>query len=270
MKPAHRTKAFTLIEMMVSTAILASLGGIIYAILNSGLILFSKNTALNVAHQQARIAVLRMEHNLHSSISPPRLVDVNRDPVSGEGPAEGIAFQLFAAGPFAIPVGAAAGSNTVTVALGAYAPRPGQRLIVSSHGIASDIAANDPGTSGTRPVILSGPIGTPIAVTFDAAGVPLPANVTCFIADRAAYVVKDGTLRYFGPGNATGDIMATGISSSVPFGTPVTGAGTPNPLVVAAINLSSVDSSTSNRGFKSANMFLNSTVPVRGQLINSR
>ena len=87
---------FALIEIMVSTTIMMISGGIVFIILNTGMILFAKNTAINLAHQQARIAVIQMEQDLHSSVSIPQLVDANKAAVAGNGPAAGISCQLYA------------------------------------------------------------------------------------------------------------------------------------------------------------------------------
>ena len=135
MKPhsSFKNGGFTLVELMIAAMAIALVGGIAYAVLNSGLILFSKNTAINVAHQQARVAVLQIEADLHSAISLPKLVDVNRVDIAGTGPAAGISFQLFAgpqlsnptasSGPFKVAANAAAGQNKVKVALGNYPAR---------------------------------------------------------------------------------------------------------------------------------------------------
>src|SRR6476620_1836470 len=97
-----KLRAFTLIEALIATAIMAIVGGILFTTLWQGTILFAKNTAINVAHQQARIAVIQIEKDLHSCVSVPQLIDSNRQPIGGNGPAAGIAFQHFASGPFKV------------------------------------------------------------------------------------------------------------------------------------------------------------------------
>ncbi len=266
----YRRTAFTLVELLVSMSLVGVLGGIVYTILNTGLVLFAKNTAINVAHQQARIAVLRVEHNLHSSVSLPKLVDVNRADVAGEGPAAGISFLTFGGGPFRITAPAAAGATSLKVNLRGYEAKPGQRLVIPSHDIEVDVAAGDPGISGNRNILLATGLSLAVETTFDDAGTAVPVDIVCFLADRVTYLVEDGELRYYGPRGANYVVMANAITSPAPFRTPMSGSGTPDARMVTAINLSSADGSTSNRGFKSANIFLNSTVPVRGQLMNSR
>jgi prepilin-type N-terminal cleavage/methylation domain-containing protein len=256
-------RGFTIVELMVAAMITSIIGGIAYAVLNSGLILFAKNTAINVAHQQARVAVLQIESDLHSAVSLPKLVDASRNDIAGVGPAAGISFQVWAAGPFRVSAPAAAGQNQVNVALGTYVPRQGQRLIIPTHQIELDLAADCPG-SGSRNVVLSGTLLNAIETTLTDGTISQAVDVMCFITDRITYVVNNGELRYYGRSGVS--TMANDITSAQPFSTPTTPAGAPHYRFVAAINLSTADPSVSNRNFKAANMFLNSMVPCRARL----
>ena len=67
----------TLIELSVTSALVGVLGLIIYSLLNIGAILGAKNTAVNTAHQQARVAMLQMIQDMHAAISLPYLIDVD-------------------------------------------------------------------------------------------------------------------------------------------------------------------------------------------------
>src|SRR5687767_5248343 len=120
--PPSRQRAAVLIETMVSTTTTLLTGAIISTILNTGMILFAKNTAINMAHQQARVAVLQMEQDLHSTVSIPQLVDANKNPVTGNGPAAGISFQLYAKGPLKVASTANAGQNQISIRTGSYTP----------------------------------------------------------------------------------------------------------------------------------------------------
>ena len=64
--------------------------------------------------------------------------------------------------------------------------------------------------------------------------------------------------------------MTNDITSATPFSIPVTAAGAQYNRFVAAINLSTADAGTSNRGFRAANMFLNSMVPYRARLTETQ
>jgi type II secretory pathway pseudopilin PulG len=257
---------FTLVELMVGTATSAIMGCIIFYVLNTGMILFAKNTAINMAHQQARTAVIQMESDLHSAVSLPQLVDASRNSVSGTGPAAGISFQTFASGPYKVASRASAGATSISVQLGSYQPRAGQRLIIPTHQIEIDIASNVSG-SGTRSVPLVSGIPNAVEVQLDDAGTMVPVHVLAFITDRVSYVVVNRELRYYGrQGSNTFTVMANDITSPAPFSTPTTPAGAPYYRFVAAINLSTADATATARGFKSANMFLNAQVPCRARL----
>jgi len=58
--PPNRTRGFTLPEVMVATGIMTIVGLMIFLVLNSGMVLYAKNTAVNTAHQQARAGVERI------------------------------------------------------------------------------------------------------------------------------------------------------------------------------------------------------------------
>lgn len=261
-------RAAVLIEMMVSTAITLVTGSIIFYILNTGMILFAKNTAINMAHQQARVAVLTMEQDLHSAVSIPQLVDANKNPVAGNGPAAGISFQLYAKGPLKVAAAANAGQNQVNVRVNGYTPQVGQRLCIPSHQIESNIIAVGAGSTDRILTLANSlPVDVKTQLYDPGTNLMINVNVVCFITDRLHYVVTNGELRYYGPTQpVAGRMLANDITSATPFSIPVTPAGAQYNRFVAAINLSTADDSYSNRGFKAANMFLNAMVPYRARL----
>lgn len=269
-----RQRGAALLELMVSTSIVLMTGGIIFYILNTGMVLFAKNTAINLAHQQARVAVLQMEQDLHSSVSIPRLVDASKNPVAGNGPAAGISFQLYAKGPLQVTPTAsqsvyyAAGQNQIKVRVNGYVPKVGQRLCIPTHQIELDIT--DVGVGSTdRILTLSDSLPVQVSPWLYDAGTNtwVAVNIVCFITDRVFFVVNGGSLRHFGPNqSAAGRMMANDITSSTPFSIPLTPSGAQYNRFVAAINLSTADAGSTNRGFKAANMFLNAMVPYRARL----
>lgn len=72
-----KLSGFTAVEMVVSTAIMAILGLVFIQVLNSGIILYTKNTAVNAAHEEARDGIARMTRDIHASISVPQLRTAN-------------------------------------------------------------------------------------------------------------------------------------------------------------------------------------------------
>jgi hypothetical protein len=259
-------RAAALLELLVGSVMGVIVGGIALRLLSAGLVLFAKNTAVNVAHQQARIAVVQIERNLHASVSLPQLCDASRAAITGNGPAAGISFQLLAGGPFKVTAAATAGQSVVQLGLGSFQPKAGQRLVIGTHHIEIDLAQDAPG-SGNRNVTLSSPLPREVAIQLDNAGTMQAVNVIGFITDRITYVTNGGELRKYAGKNATTyTVLANAITSALPFSTPQTPAGAPYYRFVAAVNLSTSESSSSNRGFRAANMFLNSQVPCRSRL----
>ena len=256
--------AFTLVEVMVGSAIMAVVGGMAYIILNTGTLLFAKNTSVNVAHQEARMAMIQMERELHSAISPAQLTDEDGNAVSGNGPAAGISFQVFAAGPFQVVAAAEAGQQQVTMALGNHHVKTTQRLVIANHELEIDIAADDPGT-GDRTLMLTEEIPNTISIEMDDAGTMEPVQVVGIITERVQYVIKDGELRYRDR-NGQITVLARDITSDKPFSRPKKGPSNPNSRSIAAVNLSTGKKNGKNKKFKSANMYLSAEVPARALL----
>lgn len=268
------SRGFALVEFMVSSLAMIMVGGLVYYLMNAGMVLFAKNTAVNLAHQQARVAVLTIEHDLHSAISIPQLTDATGSAIAGNGPAAGISFQVFARKSAPFELAAKADANQKKVLLkknGADAPVAGQRLNLTLHQVEMDIA--EVKTVGANwEVTLVANLDRTIEITFPefvaTPNDPTP-SVTGFISEKYSYRVIGGQLRYFKPGPnrpAGGDVMANDITSATPFSIPTTPLGAAYNRFVAAINLSTADHTVGNRRFKSANMFLNSMVPYRAKL----
>jgi hypothetical protein len=264
MKPSsHPRSGLTIVELMVTAVLVGVLGLVIFSILNTSSVLGAKNSAVNTAHQEARIAMLQMTKNLHSAISPLVLYDpaTPNTPAPADGLAPGILFQLWGGGPFQIAADAALGQNKVKITVtGAVAPQVHQRLLIPSHDVDSDITAVTGNAPGTVTLTLQTALPASIIVTGG-------FNIPCFTTDVCAYVVSSGALEWHSlTASPKFVVLTTGVTEAKPFQTPNTGGGVGSPRVVAAIGLSTADSHTSNRGFKSANILLNGTVPIKAKL----
>jgi prepilin-type N-terminal cleavage/methylation domain-containing protein len=260
-------RGFTVIEMLMTTGVVGITGTIMYYILYTGMILFAKNTAINLAHQQARIAVMQMEQDIHAAVSVPQMTDTNRVALTGaqaSGPAAGISFQLFASGPFQVAAAAAAGQSQIQIQTNGIVPVVNQRLIIPTHQIELNITAVSAGGTNST-LTLASPL--PVAVQTSLGSPAVAVNVQCFITDRVAYVVQNNQLVYYGRQTTnTFKVMANDITTTTPFSVPATPLGAPYTRFVAAINLSTADTAYSNLNFKAANMFLNAMEPCRAQL----
>ncbi len=258
----------TLLELSIAMSLIGAIGLAIYSMLNVGMILGAKNAAVNTAHQQARIAMLKLVQDIHSAVSLPALTDANSVPIASPTPgtkAAGISFQLWAGGPYQISADAVATASVVQVQLqaGDVIPEVGERLIVKSHQIEQDITAVAALGGAQYNLTLAAPIGVPIEGT----GSPTFYNIPCFIADRCSYVVKNGALEWHGPTQRKAfALLGNDIISPTPFSFPSTPGGALYYRFVAAIDLSTADTKSTNRGFKSANILLNGQVPMRARL----
>jgi hypothetical protein len=279
MKSSSPSRGLTLVELMFTTVLVGVLGLLIYSILYTSSVLGAKNAAVNVAHEQARVAMMEMLQDLHSSVSLPALANASGTPYASPAPvnAEGIAFQEWSSGPHQIKSDAAAGQSQIvlnlTTGTGNPTPVVGQHLIIPSVQIEADISAVSGGNGNFTVTLYNiyGPALTP-PVTYPVSTLPIGifgtsstgGDVTCFITDRCSYTVANTTLSW----NWKGNIKSIGnyITNSTPFSTPTTPAGALYYRFVAAIDLSTSDLQYSNRGYKSANILLNGQVPMKTRL----
>jgi hypothetical protein len=281
MRYRRQTCGFTLPELMISTAIMTAVGLMIFLVLNSAMVLYAKNTAVNTAHQQARAGVDQMLQNIHSSVSIPQLVDSNLQPITtiidGSGApvqAPGISFQTFAAGPFPVVADALTSDTSITLNCPGYTPAAGARLNIPAFGIELDIVSTTVSGSNLR-YNFAQAIGTPIDIvgTGIEGGLGTTYVITAFITTRKSYVVAGGDLRYYPTNDPTSyKVITRNIISATPFSIPLTPGSPPTPQnrYVAAVDLSAVDAKTSQRGYGAVNMFLSSKIPFRCKLTNTQ
>lgn len=84
----QKRSGFTVAEMMVAVGVLGLLGLVFFSVLKSGIVLYAKNTAVNIAHQEAREGINRLTRDIHASVSMPQLcnLDITTNPVSLPAP----------------------------------------------------------------------------------------------------------------------------------------------------------------------------------------
>jgi hypothetical protein len=281
MKLSSRTAGFKLVEIMFTTVLIGVVGLVLYSILYTTTVLGAKNTAVNASHQQARVAMVDMLQDLHSSVSLPALSDTTGAPYASPAPtvAPGISFQQWSSGPHRIKNNTAVGDTQIRISLTANAgptPAAGQRLIIPAYQLEADISSIAPNSSANNFKInvsnISGPALTPpvtyptssLPVAINGTGTPSAGDIVCFVTDRCSYTVSGSTLSWKWKGNTKA--VGNYITNSTPFSTPTTPAGALYYRFVAAIDLSTSDVQYSNRGFKSANILLNGQVPFKSRL----
>ncbi len=260
MKRCPRNAAFTLVEMSIATGAITLTGLVIFLVLNSGFILSSKNTAVNVAHQQARSALLQLEQDLHNAVSLPQLVDATRTVVSGQGPSAGVSFQVFDSdlGQCKIGASAAANQNVIIVTLNSATPLPtaGEILIIPTHQIEISIASVSVAAKTATLTLAS---NLPVPVTTSQG--PTNYNIICFFTKRVSYVAANGQLTYYsGATTSNYSVMGNDITSTTPFSIPNSPVNASYFRFAVAFNLSAADPEYSNRNYKT------SAITLQGQI----
>lgn len=152
-------QAFTYAEMGVAVGVLGLLGLVFFQVLQSGLILSAKNTAVNTAHEQARQGVVRLTRDLHASVSVPQLRDTSfnvvdsrlsptASPSATPPTAAGVSFQNIVPGSPDYVWQDPGNPTLIMIKNGSgQQPLPGMRLIIPAWGIEDDISKVT--TSGT-------------------------------------------------------------------------------------------------------------------------
>lgn len=195
---AQNASAFTLAEMTVVMAVFSILGIVFFNVLQTGLVLFSKNVAVNTAHQEARDGINRLTRDIHAAVSIPQLRDLNfnvvpSEPAVSSSPtpvrAAGVSFQNIASGPNYIWKDP--GNPALIMVKDNPKPIPGQHLLIPFWGslfetgitkVTASGAANHSNvflTNGVDTAINPRVLGGAYAVTY--------------YTDRVLYLVQGGT-----------------------------------------------------------------------------
>jgi hypothetical protein len=206
---------WTLVEMMVSVLCFALAGGMVFLLLNSGMILYAKNMSVNTAHQDTRRSINRLLRDIHASVSVPQLIDgFNADGSlqvhSGTTSAAGVAFQLVSQGPNYVwqdPNSA----SLIMIYDGGSKPTAGQRLIIPLFGIEADITkSTSAATSGHSNIFLQDSTGQVIDQTSTRGNSPAGQGKSSnsskngnlvyaitYYTERMAYIVQNTKLKLY-------------------------------------------------------------------------
>lgn len=199
MKRILKTKSseagFSVGEMGVAVGVLGLLGLVFFQVLQSGLVLSAKNTAVNAAHEEARQGVLRLTRDIHASISVPQLRDTNfnvvsSDPVAGVPPmAASVSFQNVAAGPNFVWKDPG-NPSLIMIKDNPTKPVEGMRLIIPFFGMEENITkVTASGSANHSNVFIKADQSTPNIAAPDYGS---PYCIT-YYTDRTMYTVKNGT-----------------------------------------------------------------------------
>lgn len=215
---ALRNGGFTLAELMVTAGLATMVGSAVgYLTLNAS-ILYAKNTADNVAHDQNRIAVSRLVRDIHGATSIPQLgkivpgnlaanptapagswtpfgTNVTFWAESGSGPAAGISFKKMGSamdpngGPFEVK-NDPGNANLIMVKSGRVAPYVGTELIFPYYGMEGTVSRLTSNGSDHWNIWTADALETRIKTKKDTV-------IICYYMSRYAYVVEKGELKFY-------------------------------------------------------------------------
>lgn len=109
LKQRRKLRAFTIVELLVATMIMAVVGAVAYYSLQSGLILSAKNLSLTRSHETLRSALDRLAHQVQVAQNVPTLINTNGATVT-TGPAAGLKYDRLIGEPYVLDPPLTAGS----------------------------------------------------------------------------------------------------------------------------------------------------------------
>jgi hypothetical protein len=278
---------YTLADIMVASGLVTIVGLIGVYTLNTGTLLYAKNTAENLAHDSSRIAVNRLLHDIHNAVSIPQLGHIDyRTPGTytapanswvpygtgvtfyadtGTGPAAGVSFQSMggpngdSGGPYNV-VNDPGNPDLIQIGPSDPGPVPGMRLIFPYYNMEDDITKVTSNGSNHYNVWTAQALETRFKTKKS-------TYYICYATTRWAYAVENNQLRLYcsapPPTGVTWPIIvARNISSATPF--------TQTTTQYVGINLTTEDARYKNRNYRAVNTLLAGSVPYRAQLCITR
>jgi prepilin-type N-terminal cleavage/methylation domain-containing protein len=271
-----KRRGFTLIETIMAMASVGVVGLSIFYTLYYGMLLYTKNTAMNVSHQEARLALLQLQTDIHQAVSPISLTDSNGNMVSGTSASAGVEFQVLLTSTEYCQVHGTvlptASSVTVAMPSGYPSPYAGTRLIIPAFEAEADVTAVS--VSGS---LATCTLGASLAMSGTITG--STTNTPCFFTQRVYYYVSGPpnvngvtpplTMNYIGLGRTTTySVGSEDLTCRAPFSIPsVSGSsGAPNYHAVTITGLTAEDPQATNLNsifhFSTSSIMLSGQVPI--------
>lgn len=283
-RPTH--SAFTLVELLISTAVFAGVTVALLSYSQTAIRLVSRNLATNHSHEAVRISELQMLEDLHEAASPFRLftfngttytdatptVTTDQEPLSQKfvsSRTNGVRFRQFGGGPYKLTANTTPASTSLTFnfAVGGllpYTPQIGDKVVLPL--IAREFAI----TAVTTTPTVGSPTGT---VTIDdTSGVGFTIDATtsgkvttaCFYR-AVAYSVYGGQLRlhknFTGTNKATFKVVRDKITSPQPFGLLFLSSSGQAENLALRVSLEAYDPNYTGRKFLNGTVTLQTIIP---------
>jgi plastocyanin len=218
----QRAAGFTFAEAMVAMGISSVVGLCAFSMLSNATILYAKNTAENAAHDQNRIAVNRMVHDIHAATSIPQLGHIVPGKLAqnpgapagswtpygtnvtfwadgGTGPAAGVSFKKMGSasnsdgGPFKMK-NDPGNKDMIQIYSGGSAPHPGMEIIFPYYGMEGVITKVTSNGANHYNVWAHNQLETRIK---EKGNNKNGAPIICYYMSRFAYVVENGELHFY-------------------------------------------------------------------------
>lgn len=114
--PFRDRGAFSLVEMMLATAVASVVGIAIFSVTNTALMMTARNLSVNLTNNHERRALDRIEQVIQQANTMPVLIDTSGNAASS--PAAGASFDYFVGSPYIVTVsGASLPATTTTLTL---------------------------------------------------------------------------------------------------------------------------------------------------------
>ena len=277
--------AFTIVELIVATAVFAGVTVALMTFSQTSMRLFARNLSVNHSHEAVRTSDLQMLRDLHDSasdftlmnfdgttytdLSPAYTTDV--DPltqrlISARGNV--VRFRRHAGGPYKLTANTTAASTSLTFDFSVgttlpYAPQVGDKVVlplVSREYTITAVTTMPTAGSRTGTVTVNATGGLGFTIDTTTAG-----NVTTgYFYREVAYSVYGGTLRYHknftGTNKTTFVQVRDKVTSTQPFGLLSPIAGEP-PIPALRISLEAYDPNYTGRKFSNGTATLQAVIP---------
>lgn len=191
---SRKIRAFTLAELSVAMGISVTVGLLLGVTTVAGLRLYAKGSSINMGHQEVRSAFERVCRDVRAAVTIPALVNPARQMLDNTADAPGIAFSLPASPVLRVAANAAAGQRVIEIVTGSYVPVPGQRLLVPTHNLESDIESVAGGSNASQKSITL-KTNLPLQITTNSSGTDY--NINAYVVDLASYIVVGNELRFY-------------------------------------------------------------------------
>jgi hypothetical protein len=295
--------AFTLHEIMVAVGCATVASIMLFGILNVSTVLYAKVTSINLAHDEARLAVNRLVNDIHKAVSQPQLWDASATTTAGlvkldpavpppgfdpkKVQASCVSFQLVPpnGGPYEVKNDPGnANMIQIQTMVNGFDPKPGMRLIIPMYDIENDLIQV---TSESQ----SGQNHRNVWMANEEEKIPKSkggTKIMTYFTTRVFYAVENGSLNTYASGvNGNGILVpalvggklvirnkdgtaakpttiARYVTSPQPFSAP----SYPDRRYIG-VNLTTEESRYSNRGYKAVNTLVAGSIPYRARLCDS-